>query len=217
VKLYRHEELKPEPVKEAEPRPETPDEPVHEVNEVLITKKELAYIWGCPESQIYDYEMDELNDALHYWDITTTNRIRHFIAQISHESGGGKWKKELADGWAYEYRSDLGNVNPGDGPRYKGAGYIQLTGRYNYQKFADHIGDPRVMEGVDYVANNYPTASAGFWWYSNNMNELCDMYPGHLNYPHNIDKIGARVNGVNPPNGWADREKYWKRASEVIK
>ena len=40
---------------------------------------------------------------------------------------------ELADGSKYENRKDLGNVNKGDDPKYKGGGYIQLTGRSNYQ------------------------------------------------------------------------------------
>ena len=47
----------------------------------------------------------------------------------------------------YEGRSDLGNTQPGDGSRFRGAGYIQVTGRFNYQSFADHVGDAQVMTG----------------------------------------------------------------------
>ena len=64
----------------------------------------------------------------------------------------------------------LGNFIKGDGLRFKGAGYIQLTGRFNYQKFANSIGDNNVMKGAKYVSKNYPWSSAGFWWKSNNMN-----------------------------------------------
>ena len=71
--------------------------------------------------------------------------------------------KELASGSAYEGRKDLGNKHSGDGPRYKGAGVIQLTGRSNYQAFSDFIQDPKVMDGVDYVSMTYPFSSAGFW------------------------------------------------------
>ena len=39
-----------------------------------------------------------------------------------------------------------------DGPRYKGAGVLQLTGRHNYQRLAIGIGDQKVMDGVDYVS-----------------------------------------------------------------
>jgi putative chitinase len=40
----------------------------------------------------------------------------------------------------YEGRKNLGNTQPGDGPRFKGRGFIQLTGRYNYNKYSNLIG-----------------------------------------------------------------------------
>lgn len=53
---------------------------------------------------------------------------------------------EYATGEAYEGRKDLGNVQKGDGIRYKGRGYIQLTGRSNYAVFGSKIG-------VDLISN----------------------------------------------------------------
>ena len=81
--------------------------------------------------------------------------------------------KEIADVWAYEGRSDLGNSEPGDAPKYKGAGVLQLTGRYNYQRLANGIGDQRVMEGVDYVSNTYPCTSARIWINENKLLDVC--------------------------------------------
>ena len=66
---------------------------------------------------------------------------------MMHETMNFKFMKEIASGHAYEGRADLGNHSPGDGPRYKGAGVLQLTGKYNYTRLADVIGDQRVMEG----------------------------------------------------------------------
>lgn len=174
---------------------------------VLVSKSELAYIWGCSESLIKDSEMVELNKGMALFEINTISRIRHFLSQISHESGGGRWKQELASGKDYEGRKGLGNTHPGDGPKYKGAGYIQMTGRSNYQAFSNYIKDPKVMEGVAYVAENYPVTSAGFWWHNNKMNSLCDANP-------TVEQVTLRVNGGY--NGLADRKAYYKKCCEVI-
>lgn len=178
------------------------------VKKQLVSKAQLASIWECAESLIKDYEIDEMNACLQKYDITTTQRIRHFLSQTAHESGGGRYKKELASGEAYNGRSDLGNTQPGDGPKYKGAGYLQTTGRYNYQRLSDYLGDPRVMEGVDYVAENYPFTAAGFWWDDNKMNDLCDKGA-------DVYAVTLRVNGGT--NGLADREHYYQLCVDYIK
>ena len=172
-----------------------------------VTKEDLAFIWGCDKSLIKDWEISELNQCLKKFDITTPVRIEHFLAQTAHESGGGRYVKEIASGEDYEGREDLGNTQPGDGPKYKGAGYLQTTGRANYQAFANYIKDPRVMEGVEYVSQHYPFSSAGFWWRSNGMNQLCDSNP-------TVAQVTKRVNGGY--NGLDDREMYYKRAVKVI-
>jgi predicted chitinase len=185
-----------------------PKKPQPTENKIYVTKTQLAAIWKCHESLIKDSEIVELNNCLSQFNITTPSRIRHFLSQISHESGGGRYSKEIASGDAYEGRRDLGNTQPGDGRRFKGAGYIQLTGRANYQDFANFIKDPRVMEGVDYVAEKYPFTSAGYFWMNKKMNELCDTNP-------TVEQVTRRVNGGI--NGFADRKMYYERTLQVIK
>ncbi len=174
--------------------------------EVYVTKAQLAAIWECSADLIHDYEIDEMNSCLGKYEITTAPRIRHFLSQTAHESGGGRYKKELASGEAYNNRSDLGN-GPTDGPKYKGAGYIQLTGKYNYSRLSEYLNDPRVMEGVDYVAENLPFTSAGYWWEDNRMNELIDSGADVL-------AVTKRVNGGT--NGLADREHYYQLCLQQI-
>ena len=157
------------------------------------------------------YNLNDLNNCIKKFGINTVKRIRHFIAQCSHESALGRYTQELGGPSycsKYDGRRDLGNTQKGDGCKFKGAGYIQLTGRYNYQQFANYIKDKRVMEGVSYVSKKYPWTSAGFWWNKNGMNKLCDRGAS-------VEVITKRVNGGY--NGLADRKKYYQRACGIFK
>ena len=60
-------------------------------------------------------------------------------------------------------------------------GFIQLTGRANYQALSDYLNDSRIMEGVNYVAEMYPFSSAGWFWKKNKLSsyindEGADIY-----------------------------------------
>ena len=173
----------------------------------FVSRSALAHIWGCAETLIKEWEIEELNECLRRFDILTPERIRHFLSQTAVESGGGRYMMELSDGQYLEGREDLGNIHPGDGPKYKGAGYLQLTGRINYRYLADFLGDERVMEGVEYVASTYPFTSAGVWWYGNEMNRLIDAGAS-------VRAVTRRVNGGY--NHLAEREQYYLRCQSVI-
>ena len=194
------------------------------VGQRLIAKKDgtLIDVPGIPEPLISvtdaqmkkmgwtNYNLNDLNRCINKFDITTKARLRHFISQTSYESGLGKWTQELGDSSycsKYEGRTDLGNIQPGDGCRFKGAGYLQLTGRYNYQKFANYIKDQNVMQGCNYVATKYPWTSAGYWWYINGLNTLCDNGA-------TVETITRKVNGGL--NGLAERKKYYDKACNIF-
>jgi len=125
--------------------------------------------------------------------------LRMLMANLMHETANFVYLKEIASGWDYEERTDLGNVNPGDGPRFKGGGVLQLTGRYNYQRLADDIGDERIMEGCTYVAETYPFRSAKTWIEDNDLLNVC--------LHHGFEACCKRINGGY--NGLQDRKvKY---------
>src|SRR3990172_4842944 len=75
-----------------------------------------------------------IEDVCTRFGITSDLAKAMFIAQIAHESGELKYVREIASGVAYESRVDLGNTESGDGPRFRGRGLIQLTGRNNYRR-----------------------------------------------------------------------------------
>jgi putative chitinase len=145
-----------------------------------------------------------LVSGMEQYEINTYLRECHFIAQLAHESGEFRYMEELASGKAYEGRKDLGNVNPGDGVRYKGRGCIQITGATNY--FAcgkslgvDFIHNPELLETPEYASK-----SACWFWSSRGLNKIADT--------DNILTITKRINGGT--NGLADRQKYLDRAKE---
>jgi predicted chitinase len=67
--------------------------------------------------------------------ITDPSQVAYVLATAHHESKMGRSLTEDASGEAYEGRADLGNTHPGDGPRFKGRGYVHLTGRAVYRAF----------------------------------------------------------------------------------
>lgn len=175
-----------------------------------VTKTQADFIF---QNRTEVSQICELNECLDRFQINKPQRIRHFLAQVGHESGGLVFAKEI---WGptpaqrgYQGRKDLGNLQPGDGYRFRGAGYIQLTGRFNYQKFSEFMGDRRIIDlGCDYVSQAYPFTSAGFWWHNNGMNTLCDD-------PFvNVERVTRRVNGGT--NGLLDRVAYYNRACKAI-
>lgn len=150
---------------------------------------------------------NELVMAMRKYNICRTPLERaHFLAQTNHESGNFVFKEELASGDAYEGRRDLGNTQSGDGRRYKGRGYIQLTGRANYKRFgavagADFESNPAI------VGSKYYADTACMFWKSNRLGDKCkDSSLG------TVKIVTKRINGGY--NGLADRvkkfSKYWE-------
>jgi putative chitinase len=125
--------------------------------------------------QVTQRQVDSLNEALHRFGIVEPEDIRMFLAQTGHESAGLVFMEEI---WGpsraqlgYEGRVDLGNTVPGDGYRFRGVDPLQMTGRANYQAFANYVGDPNVMLGADYCAVRYCFSPSGFWWRNNKASE----------------------------------------------
>lgn len=63
-------------------------------------------------------------------------QVAYILATARHESFLGRWMEEIASGEAYEGRLDLGNTETGDGVKYKGRGFVQITGRLNYSNWS---------------------------------------------------------------------------------
>lgn len=144
--------------------------------------------------------LDAINATLAAYNISTPIRAAHFLSQVGHESGSLRYTEEIASGTAYDtgrLAVALGNTPQadGDGQRYKGRGFIQLTGQANYKKYSkasgvDFIANPELLAQPPYCAD-----SAGWFWAVKGLNELADK--------DDIRAITKKINGGF--NGLADR------------
>lgn len=146
---------------------------------------------------------------------TNVNRIAMWLAQTGHESGSFVYTEEIASGAAYEGRADLGNTQPGDGVRFKGRSWIQITGRHNYtalSKWAHGKGivpsptffvdDSRRLAEIRYAG----TGPAWYWTVARpDINALSDA--------GDIVAVTQRINGGQ--NGIGDRRERYRRALNV--
>ncbi len=172
-----------------------------------VTEDQLKAIFKEGDPKKIPLFLEHINQTMEEFEINTPARIRMFLAQIGHESGQLRYTVELASGKAYENRKDLGNTSEGDGPRYKGRGLIQLTGKRNYSLAslaldADLLGNPDLLSQPAMA-----TRVSGWFWSNNNLNSLCDK--------DDFRKLTKRINGGY--NGWEDRVKLYERACAVIK
>jgi putative chitinase len=190
---------------------------------VILTLQQVASACGARIDRAQMF-LPHLQAAMTAYEIDTPARAAAFLAQIGHESGGLRWTTEL---WGptvaqsgYEGRRDLGNVQPGDGFKFRGHGLIQTTGRANHAKVRDRLrarlggarvpdfeADPEALAGPEWAA-----WSAADYWNMRRLNALADT--------GDFEAISARVNGRNRatgmPNGWEDRLARYSTAQQVL-
>ena len=109
----------------------------------------------------------------------------------------------------YANRMGNGDEASGDGWRFRGRGYIQLTGKDNYKAFSTSIGEDCVAN-PDLVATKYPLASAGFFFQKNNLWAICDGGATE----DVVTKVTKRVNGGT--HGLPDRIAKFKIYSSLL-
>jgi len=136
-----------------------------------------------------------------------------FLAQCKVETAGFTALEELPNQYQALYEPNLqnpaanktakvlGNTQPGDGQRYKGRGYIQLTGRYNYTQFAKDSGIP-VDKKPELLKDPTTAATASIWFWKNRVKPVVA----------NIKNVAAVTKAVNGRKmlGLEQRAKHFK-------
>jgi putative chitinase len=192
------------------------------------------------KGHIPDSVIAQIPDTAAKFNITNTLRLAHFLAQCGHESGGFKAVSEnlnySADGLkkifgkyfpgslnesyarqpekianrVYSSRMGNGDEASGEGFKFRGRGYIQLTGKSNYSAF-DKMVDEDIIANPDLVATKYPLMSAAFFFNNNGLWSICDKGSDDAT----VTAVTKRVNGGTI--GLADRIKHFKEYYNLLK
>lgn len=178
-----------------------------------ITKAQLLRLcFGYPKDRIAD-DVRVFNEWADKFGINSPLRIAHFFAQLAHESGGFRYVEEIASGAAYDTGKlaiQLGNTpeKDGDGQRYKGRGYIQITGKANYKAYRDSgfcNGD--VVAHPEWLCKSPGRMKASMWfWWKNGLNKLADA--------DDVRAVTKKINGGY--NGLSDRMYYLRKAKKIF-
>jgi len=135
-------------------------------------------------------------------------------ANLMHESCNFLYMKEIDPGYYLEGRTDLQNTQPGDGPRFRGCGPLQVTGRVHHTAFYDYlkrekgIDEPNILNiGTDWTADHYAFQIAISWIVSNGLLNVC--------IEKGFDECCYRINGGW--NGKADRDAKYAICKRVMK
>lgn len=153
-----------------------------------------------------DPHLPYIAPAMEAGGITSRRRVAAFLAQLAHESCEFQYMEEIADGRDYEWRNDLGNVQPGDGPRFKGHGPIQITGRKNHRRCGEALGLDLLADPTLICRPEHGTRAAVWFWNDNDLSPLADV--------DWFVTITRRINGGT--NGLEDRLGYWRRNRELL-
>jgi putative chitinase len=192
------------------------------------------------KGHVPDAVIAQIPETAAKFNITNNLRLAHFLAQCGHESGGFKAVSEnlnysadglkkifpkyfpgnLAESYArnpekiaskvYGGRMGNGDETTKEGFKFRGRGYIQLTGKANYTNFAKFIGEDTVAN-PDLVATKYPLASAAFFFDSNKLWSICDKGADDAT----VTAVTKRVNGGTI--GIIDRIKHFKEYYNLLK
>jgi len=106
----------------------------------------------------------------------------------------------------YANRNGNGDVNSGDGYRYRGRGLIQITGRENYEALVKQLGADVVANPDLLLGYRFAAMSAAAWWKNHGLNELADS--------DDVTRITRVINGGT--NGLDDRKSRLSKSKGIL-
>jgi putative chitinase len=109
----------------------------------------------------------------------------------------------------YGGRMGNGNESTKEGYKFRGRGYIQLTGKSNYSEFDKFVNED-ILANPDLVATQYPLLSAAWFFHKNGLNAIADKGADDAT----VTSVTKRVNGGTI--GLPDRIKHFKEYYSLL-
>ncbi len=203
-----------------------------------MTIEQLQEFTGIKDQAKLEALHEGVTDTFIKYDISTHLRQCHFLAQIQHESANFTavkenlnysaaalvatfpkyFTKEVAATYARKpekignraYANRMGNGNEASGEGYKfcGRSYIQITGKVNYTAMGkafgiDLINHPELLEQPKYAM-----LAAGWFWHDRNLNAIADL--AH----DDVTKVTKIINGGT--NGLKERQAAFNKLKDIL-
>lgn len=203
---------------------------------MTVTLEQLSSFFEDTDDTVLQSYLDPINLVTDKYEINTTKRLAMFLAQVGFESSGLKvvhenlnyraerisqvfpkyfhgvntadyaHNPEALANRVYADRMGNGDEDSGDGWKFHGRGPIQITGKSNYQNFANKIGKS-LDETVDYIETpEGGMMAAGWFWGDHDLNDLADA--------GNVAAVTRKINGGD--HGLADRTSLYKEALTIF-
>jgi WD40 repeat protein/predicted chitinase/energy-coupling factor transporter ATP-binding protein EcfA2 len=143
-----------------------------------LTSAQLRQIMpGATEEQLALY-LPHLQEAMDKFGINTPMRRAAFLAEIAFNTAELRYLTELGSDERlekqYGTRKDLGNLEPGDGARFKGRGGFGLQGRANYRTYSELLGIDLVAQPALAASPEVAFRTAALFWQRSGLNDLAD-------------------------------------------
>lgn len=161
---------------------------------MVISIDEFKALTKCDNRLADKYYADTVK-ALGFYSINDGIEIAGLLAQISVETGGLRFMREIWGNTLQQQRYDppnklaisLGNTEIGDGYKYRGGGMLQITGKYNYNLCGLGIG-VNLITTPDAITGSYIAASSACWWWQH-------MNLGKMLKAGGINAVTKAING----------------------
>lgn len=208
----------------------------------MLTASQLAQIMQCPATRAQRW-VEPLNAAMRRFKINSPVRVAHFLAQLGHESLSlsrveeslsyskdrllsvfGKYvtpaeapsfvhKPIKLGNRVYASRNGNGSEASGDGYLFRGRGPMMHTGRTNYRRMGQLIGQPLEEQPALLIQPEIGAMAAGAYWHETGLNSYADS--------RDVLSISRGINLTTPksrrtPHGMEDRTARTRRALEIL-